>query len=82
MLLLTRKIEEKIVYQQERKVSMERDRRFKTIGLVAVLIAVIGLSVAFAALSQLLTINGTGKVSASNWSVVWEEIKSLKRLKR
>ena len=53
---------------------MEKERRFKTIGLIAVIVAIIGLSVAFAALSQTLTINGTGKVASSTWSVVWEEI--------
>ena len=53
---------------------MEKERKFKTIGLVAVFVAVIGLSIAFAALSRILTINGTGKVSSSTWSVVWEEI--------
>ena len=53
---------------------MEKDRKYKKIGLVAVIVAVIGLSIAFAALSRTLTINGTGRVAASNWEVVWQEI--------
>ena len=41
---------------------MEKDRKFKTIGIVSVLVAIVGLSIAFAALSQTLTINGTAEV--------------------
>ena len=53
---------------------MEKERKFKTIGIVAVLVAIIGLSIAFAALSQTLSINGTAKQESSNWQVVWEKI--------
>ena len=53
---------------------MEKERKFKTIAIVSVLVAIVGLSIAFAALSRTLTINGQGKVTASNWNVVWQEI--------
>ena len=53
---------------------MEKERKFKTIGIVAVLVAIIGLSIAFAALSRTLSINGTAKQESSTWQVVWEKI--------
>ena len=37
---------------------MEKERKIKALILVALVVAVIGLTVAFAALSQTLTING------------------------
>ena len=48
---------------------MEKDRRFKTMGLVAILVAVVGLSIAFAALSRTLTINGTAKTEGGLWQI-------------
>ena len=53
---------------------MEIGKNYKKIGIAAVLVAVLGLTIAFAALSQTLNINGTGKVAASTWDIVWEEI--------
>ena len=51
---------------------MFRDKKL-TIAIIAVLmISVIGLGIAFAAFSQTLTINGTGTVESSSWSVVFE----------
>ena len=38
---------------------MERNRKIKTLSLVALIVAVLGLGVAFAALSSKLTINGS-----------------------
>ena len=53
---------------------MFRDKKL-TIAIVAVLmISVIGLGIAFAAFSQTLTINGTGTVESSSWSVVFEGV--------
>ena len=38
---------------------MEKERKIKVLSIVALIVAVLGLTVAFAALSQTLTINGT-----------------------
>ena len=40
--------------------------------IIVLIISVIGLGIAFAAFSQTLTINGTGTVESSSWSVVFE----------
>ena len=51
---------------------MEKERKIKTLSLVALIVAVLGLTVAFAALSQTLTINGTASVDAATWDVHFE----------
>ena len=38
---------------------MEKERKIKILSIIALIIAVLGLTVAFAALSETLTINGT-----------------------
>ena len=48
---------------------MEKERKIKIISLCALLVAVLGLTVAFAALSQTLTINGSATVNTATWSV-------------
>ena len=48
---------------------MEKTRKVKIISLCALLVAVLGLTVAFASLSQTLTINGSATVDAATWSV-------------
>ena len=48
---------------------MEKTRKIKIISLCALLVAVLGLTVAFASLSQILTINGNATVDAATWSV-------------
>ncbi len=48
---------------------MEKTRKVKIISLCALLVAVLGLTVAFAALSQTLTINGNATVDSATWSV-------------
>lgn len=48
---------------------MEKERNGKALAIIALLVAIVGLSVGFAALSTVLTINGTGKVKTSNWDV-------------
>lgn len=45
---------------------MEKERKIKVLSIVALIIAVLGLTVAFAALSQTLTINGTSKVEKND----------------
>ena len=53
---------------------MEKERRIKTLSIVALIIAVLGLSVAFAALSQTLTINGSAKLDASKWGLKFDNL--------
>lgn len=53
---------------------MEKERKVKTLSLVALIVAVLGLTVAFAALSQTLTINGTANVEAAEWDVHIENL--------
>ena len=53
---------------------MEKERRIKVLSLVALIVAVLGLTVAFASLSQMLTINGTATVDAASWDVHFENL--------
>lgn len=48
---------------------MERDRGYKIIALVALIVAVLGLSFGYAAWSTTLTVSGSGKVDPSTWKV-------------
>ena len=52
---------------------MEKERRIKIISLCALLVAVLGLTVAFASLSQTLTINGSAAVDAASWDIHFEK---------
>ena len=52
---------------------MEKDRKIKVLSLFALLVAVLGLTVAFAALSQRLTINGSAAVDAASWDIHFEK---------
>lgn len=53
---------------------MEKERKIKVLSVVALLVAVLGLTVAFAALSQTLTINGSATVNAASWDVHFENL--------
>ena len=53
---------------------MERERKFKIVALVAVIIAVIGLSIAFAAMSRTLNINGSGNVDPANFDIYFTNL--------
>lgn len=48
---------------------MEKERRIKVFSLCALIVAVLGLTIAFAALSQTLTIKGSADVSAASWDI-------------
>ena len=48
---------------------MEKERKVKVLSIAALLVAVLGLTVAFAALSQTLTINGSANVDTATWDV-------------
>ncbi|MGN1268242.1 MAG: hypothetical protein ACI4U0_01860 [Candidatus Aphodocola sp.] len=51
---------------------MEKERRTKVLSLAALIVALLGLTVAFAALSQTLTINGNASVDAATWDIHFE----------
>ena len=53
---------------------MEKERRIKTLSLVALIVAVLGLTVAFASLSQMLTINGTASINSATWDIHFENL--------
>ena len=53
---------------------MEKERKIKVLSVAALLVAVLGLTVAFAALSQTLTINGSATVNAASWDVHFENL--------
>jgi len=53
---------------------VEKERKIKLLSLVALIVAVLGLTVAFAALSQTLTINGSASVDAAEWDVHFENL--------
>ena len=53
---------------------MEKERRIKSLSVVALIVAVLGLTVAFAALSQTLTINGSAKLDASKWGLKFDNL--------
>lgn len=53
---------------------MEKQRKIKTISVVALIVAVLGLTVAFAALSQTLTINGTANINTASWDIHFENL--------
>ena len=55
---------------------MEKQRRIKMLSLSAVIVAVLGLTVAFAALSTTLNINGTAYLDAAKWGIRFENLSS------
>lgn len=48
---------------------MEKDRSVKIISLIALVVAVLCLTIAFAAMSTTLTINGTAEVNTAKWDI-------------
>ena len=55
---------------------MEKERRIRILSIIALVIAVLGLTIAFASLSTTLKINGGAKVEAATWDVKFEELSS------
>ncbi len=53
---------------------MEKQRRIKVLSLCAAIIAVIGLTVAFATLSTTLSVNGTSYLDAAKWGIKFENL--------
>ena len=52
---------------------MEKDRGGRVLGIIAICIAVVGLSIAYASLSETLNISGTATVEGNQWSVHFVE---------
>ena len=59
---------------------MEKERRTKALVIVVLLIVVAGLTVAFAALSTTLNINGTAYLDAAKWGIRFENLSSPTRV--
>ena len=55
---------------------MEKQRREKVLVIVVLLIVIVGLTVAFAALSTTLNINGTAYLDAAKWGIRFENLSS------
>ena len=53
---------------------MEKQRRIKVLSLSAVLVAVLGLTVAFAALSTTLNIKGSAYLDAAKWGIKFQNL--------
>ena len=53
---------------------MEKQRRIKMLSLSAVLVAVLGLTVAFAALSTTLNIKGSAYLDAAKWGIKFQNL--------
>ena len=53
---------------------MEKTRKIKMISLCALLVAVLGLTIAFASLSQTLIINGSAAVDTATWDIHFENL--------
>ena len=53
---------------------MNNDRKFRALAIAAICIAVVGVSVAYAALSATLKVTGTVTVdAASSWNIIWSK---------
>ena len=57
---------------------MEKQRNTKILSIVALLVAVVGLTVAFAAMSRTLTINGTATMQTATWDIHFENLTEAK----
>ena len=55
-----------------------RNNKPKTVALVVLIVAVIGLTVAFAVLSSNLTISGNAKLEPVNWNIYFDNIANIK----
>ncbi|MCI8394066.1 MAG: hypothetical protein HFH86_01115 [Bacilli bacterium] len=56
---------------------MEKERKTKFLAILAICIAVVGLTVGFAAFSSALTINGTSTIKSSSWQVRFENLSAV-----
>ena len=57
---------------------MEKDRKFRALAIAAICVAIVGVSVAYAALTATLSITGTATVSTENaWKVEWSAVSEI-----
>ena len=59
---------------------MEKDRKTKILAVIAIIVAVISLTIGFAAFSTSLSIEGTGDVKASSWKVRFENLQPVQKV--
>jgi hypothetical protein len=53
---------------------MEKDRGFRVLAIVAICIALVGLTIGYAALQTTLTINTKATVKAATWNVKFQNL--------
>ena len=58
---------------------MMRNSKQKRAALVTLIVAIVGLTVAFAALSSNLTISGNAKLDPINWDIYFDNIANIKK---
>jgi hypothetical protein len=54
--------------------TIDKSRKFKIISIFILIIAVIGLSIAYAAMSEVLSITGTAKMNSANWNIKFNNL--------
>ena len=54
-----------------------KDNKSSKVALVALIVAIVGLTVAFAALSSNLTISGNAKLDPINWNIYFDNISGV-----
>jgi len=55
---------------------MEQNRGFRAVAIIALCFSVIGLSIGFAAFSQILTVNGTGTLKGNDWKIIFADLQT------
>jgi len=58
--------------------TMDRSRRFKIVSIFILILAVIGLSIAYAAMSEVLSITGTAKMNSADWNIKFNNLSAEK----
>ena len=58
---------------------MEKQRKIKIIGIVALVVAVLGITIAFAALSRTLNVSGSGNIDRANWDIHFKNVTFLSK---
>lgn len=57
---------------------MEKDRKFRALAIAAICVAIVGVSVAYAALTASLKITGTATVSTADaWKIQWTNVSEM-----
>jgi hypothetical protein len=56
----------------------QHHKKTRMIAVAALIVGILGLGVAFAAISTTLNINGTAKISSASWDIHWEDLSCTK----